>query len=46
MNPVLSARNVVFRYGDRDILRGVDIDLFPGDGDDPPGAQRLGKDAR
>ncbi len=31
MNPVLSAREVSFRYGERDILRGVDIDLFPGE---------------
>jgi ABC-type cobalamin/Fe3+-siderophores transport system ATPase subunit len=31
VNPVLSARKVWFRYGDRDILRGVDIDLFPGE---------------
>jgi iron complex transport system ATP-binding protein len=30
VNPVLTARKVEFRYGDRDILRGVDIDLFPG----------------
>jgi iron complex transport system ATP-binding protein len=31
LNPVLSARKVGFRYDDRDILRGVDIDLFPGE---------------
>ncbi|MBP2674054.1 MAG: iron transporter ATP-binding protein [Deltaproteobacteria bacterium] len=31
MNPVLSARKVGFRYGDRDVLRGVDLDLFPGE---------------
>jgi len=27
----LSARGVSFRYGDRDVLRGVDIDLYPGE---------------
>ncbi len=31
MNPVLSARKVGFRYGERDVLRDVDIDLFPGE---------------
>ncbi len=31
MSPALSARKLWFRYGDRDILRGVDIDLFPGE---------------
>jgi iron complex transport system ATP-binding protein len=31
VNPALTARNACFRYGDRDILRGVDIDLFPGE---------------
>jgi len=31
MKPVLSAREVRFRYGGRDILRGVDIDLRPGE---------------
>jgi iron complex transport system ATP-binding protein len=31
LNPLLSARKVGFRYDDRDILRGVDIDLFPGE---------------
>ena len=31
MNPVLSARGVGFGYGDRDILRGVTVDLSPGE---------------
>lgn len=31
VKPVLSARKVVFRYGDREVLRGVDIDLNPGE---------------
>jgi len=31
VNPALTARNAGFRYGDRDILRGVDIDLLPGE---------------
>lgn len=31
MNPVLSARGVGFGYGDRDILRGVSVDLSPGE---------------
>ncbi len=31
MNPALSARGLVFRYGDREVLRGVGIDLYPGE---------------
>jgi len=31
MKPVLAAREWRFRYGERDILRGVDIDLLPGE---------------
>jgi iron complex transport system ATP-binding protein len=31
LTSLLSARKVGFRYGDREILRGVDIDLFPGE---------------
>ena len=31
MNPVLSARGVGFGYGVRDILRGVNFDLSPGE---------------
>ena len=31
MSPLLSARGVGFGYGDRDILRGVTIDLLPGE---------------
>ncbi len=31
MKPVLTARKAVFGYGGREILRGVDFDLFPGD---------------
>lgn len=31
MNPLLSARGVGFGYGDRDILRGVSVDLAPGE---------------
>ena len=31
MKAVLSARKVAFRYGDREVLRDVDIDLFPGE---------------
>lgn len=31
MSAVLSARRVGFRYGDREVLRDVDIDLFPGE---------------
>jgi iron complex transport system ATP-binding protein len=30
VNPLLSARKIAFRYGERDVLRGVDADLFPG----------------
>ncbi|MCL2102450.1 MAG: ABC transporter ATP-binding protein [Syntrophorhabdaceae bacterium] len=31
MKPSLSARDVYFRYGEQDVLRGVDIDLYPGE---------------
>ncbi|MGE5247954.1 MAG: ABC transporter ATP-binding protein [Verrucomicrobiota bacterium] len=31
MKPLLSARNVTFRYGERDVLHGVDVDLLPGE---------------
>jgi len=31
VNPVLSARRISFGYGERDVLRGVDAELFPGE---------------
>ena len=31
MKPSLSARDIFFRYGGRDVLQGVDIDLYPGE---------------